>query len=95
MDRWLSRLRHRVRLSRFTNRKIHSAAPHAVHGVRVAWVQGLPAAERILDLGGASTSHAAGALVQMGYPHGFSELIIVDLPQDNRDTQFSERRPGW
>ena len=69
-------------------RETGNAALHAVHEARVAWIQLLPAAPRIVDLGGSSTTHPAGALVQMGYPHRFEELIIVDLPQGDRHSQF-------
>jgi predicted SAM-dependent methyltransferase len=72
----------------YKDREINTAALNAVHGARLAWVHDLPAAQHIVDLGGSSTSHPAGALVQMGYPHTFEELIIVDLPQDDRHSTF-------
>ena len=39
---------------------------------------------RILDLGGTDQGSDFGALVTMGYPYAFDELVIVDLPQDER-----------
>jgi len=74
--------------SEFRNREVNNGALNAVHGARLAWIRGLPAAQRIVDLGGSSTSHTAGALIEMGYPHRFEELIIVDLPQNDRHTTF-------
>jgi ubiquinone/menaquinone biosynthesis C-methylase UbiE len=72
----------------YANKDVNRAALDAIHGARVEWVKALPPAKRILDLGGSSTSDPAGALLQMGYPHQFTELIIVDLPQDDRNSQF-------
>lgn len=40
----------------------------------------LPAAKRILDLGGADAERKCGALLAMGYPHPLERIHIVDLP---------------
>jgi len=37
-----------------------------------------------MDLGGTHQHHDHGALVRMGYPYAFEELVIVDLPADER-----------
>lgn len=63
-------------------RPIHGLA--SLHASRMRWIRSLPAAGRILDLGGASLSSDDGALVQLGYPYPFEQLTIVDLPPDDR-----------
>jgi SAM-dependent methyltransferase len=56
-----------------------------LHQLRCRLVQGyLPAADVIVDLGGACTASLEGALLWMGYPHRPRELTIVDLPPDER-----------
>lgn len=45
----------------------------------------LPAAKRIVDLGGAN-----GSIYEMGYPHKFNEIIVVDLPPDDRDPMYKD-----
>lgn len=56
----------------------------AFHQTRVQWMRSLPAARRILDLGGTATNDERGALLFMGYPHSFDDLVIVELPHDDR-----------
>jgi SAM-dependent methyltransferase len=56
---------------------------HSLHHSRCAFVRSLPPARRILDLGGTNLQHEHGAMVTMGYPYCFDELVIVDLfPHD-------------
>ena len=43
-----------------------------------------PTADRILDLGGTHLGNDVGALVALGYPYRFSELVIIDLPSEDR-----------
>jgi ubiquinone/menaquinone biosynthesis C-methylase UbiE len=51
-----------------------------VHNARLRLIKYvLPPADVILDIGGAN-----GSLVEYGYPHRFSRLIITDIPQDDR-----------
>jgi hypothetical protein len=64
--------------------RFRHALSHSLHAGRCAFVQSLPKADRILDLGGTHQWHDRGALVGMGYPYPFSELVIVDLPADER-----------
>jgi predicted SAM-dependent methyltransferase len=61
----------------------------ALHRSRIAWVRSLPPAARILDLGGASQGNPAGALVDIGWPYPFEQLVIVDLPSEERHTLFA------
>jgi SAM-dependent methyltransferase len=61
----------------------------SMHRARQAWIVALPPARRILDLGGSSTTSERGALLEMGYPHPFEDLIIVDLPQDLRHDLYA------
>ena len=56
----------------------------SLHRSRCDFVRGLPPARRILDLGGSHLGHDFGALVMMGYPYPFDELVIVDLPPEQR-----------
>ncbi|MFP4081393.1 MAG: class I SAM-dependent methyltransferase [Candidatus Aminicenantes bacterium] len=52
----------------------------SLHTSRCQFIRSLPKASQILDLGGASQHDERGALVNMGYPYKFEELIVVDLP---------------
>jgi predicted SAM-dependent methyltransferase len=56
----------------------------ALHASRCEFIIGLPPARRIVDLGGGHTNDARGALVVLGYPYDFDELVVVDLPPDDR-----------
>lgn len=57
----------------------------ALHGARCLLVQKeLPAADTVVDLGGACTESLSGALLWMGYPHPVREVTIVDLPPAKR-----------
>jgi SAM-dependent methyltransferase len=59
-------------------------ALESLHRSRMLWIQSLPPARQILDLGGVSLSSDDGALVQLGYPYPFEQLTIVDLPPEDR-----------
>ncbi len=58
------------------------------HGGRTAWTRSLPRARRILDLGGTSLDSELGSLIVMGYPYDFEELVIIDLPAEDRHTLY-------
>jgi SAM-dependent methyltransferase len=47
----------------------------------------IPRADRVVDLGGACDHDQEGALFAMGYPHAPRELIIIDLPPEDRFTK--------
>lgn len=51
-----------------------------LHSARMAWVSQIPAARRILDIGGSSPSLPEGALIELGYAHRPEQLIIFDKP---------------
>jgi SAM-dependent methyltransferase len=105
LDNWVTHLRTGIRsrpvmlaemrglddwwLARVTNPLL------ALHQSRKLWVQQLPPARRILDLGGTDQNRAQGALVSLGYPYDFEQLDIVDLPPEERhglyDTIWSGR----
>ncbi len=53
---------------------------HKLHAARMAWVAELPAAKRILDIGGSSPNIPEGALIELGYKHRPEKLIIFDKP---------------
>jgi len=57
---------------------------HSIHAGRCQFVRSLPPARRIVDLGGTSLARDIGALVSMGYPYPFDEVVIVDLPPEDR-----------
>jgi SAM-dependent methyltransferase len=57
-----------------------------IHGARLKLVASmLPAARRIVDLGGAN-----GNLHEMGYPHMFDQMIVVDLPPAERCEMYRD-----
>ena len=61
----------------------------SLHQSRCDFVRMLPRADRILDLGGTDQDSPGGSLVSMGYPYDFAELVIVDLPHDDRHEIYS------
>jgi SAM-dependent methyltransferase len=56
----------------------------SIHAGRGQFIRMLPPAGRIVDLGGTHLHQEVGALVGLGYPYRFRELVIVDLPPDER-----------
>ncbi len=53
----------------------------AIHTSRCRFIRMLPPADRILDLGGTGPGRReGGALVAMGYPYDFSEIVVIDSP---------------
>lgn len=57
---------------------------HSIHTGRCQFIKSLPPARRIVDLGGTHLHREVGAMVAMGYPYRFDELVIIDLPSDER-----------
>ena len=66
----------------------------ALHRCRQAFVRSLPRAARILDLGGTDLNDPRGAFVTLGYPYSFDELVIVDLPADDRHESYASDEVG-
>ena len=66
----------------------------SIHFSRGVFVRSLPRARRILDLGGSSSYEAAGAMVAFGYPYAFDELVIVELPSDERHEHYRDVLEG-
>ena len=66
----------------------------SLHASRCEFIVGLPPARRIIDLGGGHTTDARGALVVLGYPYDFDELVVVDLPPDDRHPLYHSERFG-
>lgn len=62
----------------------------SIHYGRGVFVRSLPAARRILDLGGSSRCERSGAMVAFGYPYPFDELVIVDLPSEQRHDLYKD-----
>jgi SAM-dependent methyltransferase len=62
----------------------------SLHFSRSVFVRSLPRAARILDLGGTALGSDKGAMVVMGYPYAFEELVVVDLPSDSRNQLYQE-----
>jgi SAM-dependent methyltransferase len=56
----------------------------SLHYGRGVFIRSLPRARRILDIGGVAVGVPYGALVLMGYPYRFEEIVIVDLPSEDR-----------
>jgi SAM-dependent methyltransferase len=66
----------------------------SLHASRCEFIMGLPPARRIVDLGGGHTTDSRGALVVLGYPYDFDELVVVDLPPDDRHPLYHSERFG-
>lgn len=66
----------------------------SLHASRCEFIIGLPPARRIVDLGGGHTTDGRGALVLLGYPYDFDELVVVDLPPDDRHPLYRSERFG-
>ena len=66
----------------------------SLHASRCEFIVGLPPARSIVDLGGGHTSDSRGALVVLGYPYDFDELVVVDLPPDDRHPLYHSERFG-
>lgn len=66
----------------------------SLHASRCEFIVGLPPAQHIVDLGGGHTSDPRGALVVLGYPYDFEELVVVDLPPDDRHPLYHAERFG-
>jgi hypothetical protein len=62
----------------------------AIHRSRCLFVQSLPRAAQILDLGGLHQSAIEGALVHLGYPYDFDRLVVVDLPEEDRHELYRD-----
>src|ERR1700722_12121142 len=62
----------------------------SLHFSRSLFVRSLPRASRILDLGGTALGSDKGAMVVMGYPYAFDELVVVDLPSEDRNALYRE-----
>jgi SAM-dependent methyltransferase len=63
----------------------------ALHSSRCRFIRTLPRSSRILDLGGTDLGQEVGAMVSMGWPYQFDELVIIDLPpQDRHEIYVSE-----
>jgi ubiquinone/menaquinone biosynthesis C-methylase UbiE len=72
----------------------HSAAMTefgpSLHYGRGVFIRSLPKARRILDIGGVALGVPNGALVLMGYPYKFKEIVIVDLPSEDRHELYQD-----
>jgi SAM-dependent methyltransferase len=55
-----------------------------LHGARMAWAGQLPAARRVLDIGGSSPTVPEGALIELGFAHKPEKLIIFDKPPNEQ-----------
>ena len=62
----------------------------SLHYGRGVFIRSLPRAWRILDIGGVALGVPYGALVLMGYPYAFKEIVIVDLPSEDRHELYQD-----
>jgi SAM-dependent methyltransferase len=62
----------------------------SLHYGRGVFIRSLPQARQILDLGGVAVGVPYGALVLMGYPYDFEEIVIVDLPSEDRHELYQD-----
>jgi hypothetical protein len=67
-----------------------SGLGQSLHLSRMMFVRSLPPARRILDLGGTALGNDTGALVLMGYPYAFDDLVVIDLPSEERNELYRE-----
>ena len=65
----------------------------SLHLSRCEFIIGLPPARTIVDLGGSHTHSPWGGLVLMGYPYEFDDLVVVDLPPEDRHDLY--RSEAW
>lgn len=66
----------------------------ALHQARIELVQKhIPAADIIVDLGGATAHSPEGALLLMGYPYVPKQITIIDLPIDQRLGDWHNAEP--
>ncbi len=79
-----------VHSSEWTYSRPMSELGPSLHFGRSAFIRMLPKAQRILDLGGVALGDPRGAMVLMGYPYSFDEIVIVDLPNDDRHELYQE-----
>lgn len=76
----------------FAQNILHNNLATSLHEGRIRFIRGLPAAERIVDLGGSAQDNDHGAMVAMGYPYPFRQLTIVDLPVDKRHRLYQNNQ---
>ena len=62
----------------------------SLHFSRMMFVRSLPPGRRILDLAGPALGNPTGALVLMGYPYRFDDLVVIDLPSEERNELYRE-----
>jgi SAM-dependent methyltransferase len=79
-----------VHSDEWSNRTRMTELGPSLHSSRGAFIRLLPRAQRILDLGGTALNEPVGAMVSMGYPYAFDELVIVDLPSEDRNALYHE-----
>ena len=79
-----------INSSEWTHVRPMSELGPSLHVGRAAFIRMLPKAKRILDLGGVALGDPRGGLVSMGYPYPFDEIVIVDLPSDDRHALYQE-----
>ena len=64
---------------------VHNLPFHQiVHEARKEWIISIPPFKTILDIGGLHTREPMGAMISMGYKHRPDELVILDLPDEDR-----------
>ena len=77
--------------SEFARRRMVNAVslhPYLIHAARIKLVAAmLPPALAIVDVGGAN-----GTLYDLGYPHTFDEMIVIDLPPEDRCEMYQGMR---
>lgn len=80
MVQWMWGSEEFVNSARFCGRTLGPS----IHMGRCEFIRSLPRAARIVDLGGTHLHDEKGAMVGLGYPYPFEELVIVDLPSGDR-----------
>ena len=72
----------------FERTRLFTSLGPSLHASRCRFVRSLPAARRIVDIGGSCQDSVRGAMVEMGYPYPFESLTVVDLPNPERHALY-------
>jgi hypothetical protein len=72
----------------FEGTRLFTSLGPSLHASRSRFVRSLPAARRIVDIGGSCQDSVRRAMVEMGYPYPFESLTVVDLPNPERHALY-------
>lgn len=76
----------------FRNKVRFADQNFSLHESRCQFVRMMPRAAKILDLGGSSQNDPKGAMVVLGYPYKFEDLVIVELPSGESHSLYTANK---